>query len=279
MGRIVEENELEGVLNDELVSYVYNFFKSFDFVIYGVKQGEHIDILAKGQKECLYIERGDSLSFCSFRVLYGKLSSICFPDFTLFLDEKISLLSGDDYEETIDLVKLDKPDVDEYDGRIIYKQYDLKNGKALEIQYRQMYREAYQKGQRPPIYDFKMEVMQDIYFDSEYNEKKKKYGKTKYFTRIVNDDSKDNYYVLVNFANKTAERGIVMPFAKKYSEEEMNEMIKNSGFTRNVSKNLLDAYNGSSRLVEYIDGLIKELNELEKCNDSKGLRLKLNEEN
>lgn len=283
-------------------------------IVYGVLIDEKFGFVVRNGNDCIYIV-DNNLEMVSFEVDEDDtLLSVVKDGYKKYYhvnsESYCELNTG--VESYLDFEKNESPDLEGYNGLVVYTQYDPSRDLRCEIQYPHMYREM-NDGGNPPIYEFHTNSFRSVYIDKKFLEKGLRekgilgnrhlyYNKmTVYEGDIDYDISAINDFGLVKFLENgsyklygtdkiykfckakfiTASGYFVtlFPFCATYTEDSIKEYIEDLGFSSKIPEFIFNSYNGKDEMFNVVEEIVRQMQEIDKNkNDDMRMILKLQQD-
>lgn len=282
-------------LNEEVIQSVPHVLELL-FEIYGPKtiglyavnvDGE-LGFIGRDGANCVYIHKNGYNRFTlnqdeELGVLLKDGMEIYFGDSLYFVDEN-------KHEHSVELYSLDRPDDEEYDGCVSYKQYNPNNDTLCEMRFQHMYREV---DGRPIIYGYHTQKVDCLYIDEEYTKRPQpKKGilpkRAKYYSKLEFDEDMIGYkwvalkefglseflakgsyqlqrehkvvrYTKTRFISMSGNYCDFWPIGEQLKIEDLNELIGSYDFNTELPWKFLEVYNGRDSFVNTLKEIVAQM--------------------
>ena len=289
MMQIVEINE--ELLNKvpHIIKLLYELFGEKQIGLFAVLVDGELGFIGRDGVNCVYIHKKGYNRFTLNEK--EEVGAIGFNDFDAFFGDTVYFVSHDKKDEYyLSLVPLPEPDIDGYDGCVIFNQYNPANDTFCDIRYQHMYRE---RDGRPVIYGFHTQKIDSVYIDEQFTKKGSPMkgllpNRSKYYTRVEFDNTMVGYklagireYGLLEFLEK-GPYGLQMdanviryarakyidcdgnlhdlwPFGEQLKKEELETLISDYGFRVEPASDYIEITNGQNSIVNTIHSLAREM--------------------
>ncbi len=284
---------LEKLSTDEVNNKPFLINQIFD--LYGDVPGEFYSYKYNGEDRWLYRDElyctilgleGEYIVYTSFMLNEDyELSYMEFDEFSAALNKNGEMLLWNEEKDVAESITMKERNesacVNELDGIIIHHQVNIKTGEELLISYKALYRrdpDYYQSlFTNPFIYSFingsKVEQYMQFRTSTDYRSYDlitiKEFGLSEFLQKgayeLQKEKSITRYFkIRGQLADGTCL--LFYPLFKGYTEDQMDEILKEKGFSREVNDYILDYYNGNYlECTEYKD-LAEAIKEYDKIN-------------
>lgn len=275
-----------------VVGLLYEIYGEKEIIVFATLDKEKkLGFVGRANGDCVYINnRGEYTLFALNQD--EELDKVRVDGYVAYMDN-LYFTDAKDKEYRLQMLPLDPPDLDGYDGYISFKQYNPDTDVLCEINYQQMYREVNGKA---PIYGFRTQEIDGVYIDEKYNQSKGYLRglplpkRAKYYTKAAYNDGEMGYdwikikdyglaeflanrnittgrdrevrYVKSSYVRLDGSYGDFWPLASQMKREDIDEVIKSYGFLSEVPSVLLEIYNGSNYTVNQIQDIVSEMKKL-----------------
>lgn len=282
-----DDNVMSRIPN--VLGLIYEIFGEKDVVVFATLDNDKkMGFVARVGGDCVYInDKGEYTLFALDT--NEELDRIRIDGYLAFMDD-LYFTDENNKEYRLQMMPLQTPDIDGFDGYISFKQYDPKTDTFCEINYQQMYREV---DGRTPIYGVRTQEIDAVYIDEKY---KKSRGylrglplpkRAKYYTKVAYENgemgydwimikdyglaefkanrnlitsrSKEVRYVKSSFVRFDGGYGDFWPFADQIKREEIDKIIQSYGFLSEVPSVFIDIYNGYNYTLRQVNEIITEM--------------------
>ena len=278
------------VLNNlpNLFELIYNLFGDKEVEVYAcVDKSNSLAFLIKDGFNCYYVDSRNKRGFMideNFNVKYflGK-------DYEVYYGPMVMFIGADKKEYNVDIIHLDEPDEEGYDGEVIFNQYDPNTDTFCQLTYPHMYWEMDGKAN---IYSYHTQNPASVYIrENHKNSKTKDYGllgkKEQSYNRYTFERGMLGYSIILSseygffstllnssYALETNDKlsrftkaravfaGRYMdfwPLCSLYKQEEINQIVKDYGFLLSVPDEMLNTYNGHDIVLDNIKSILEQI--------------------
>ncbi|MDE5888500.1 MAG: hypothetical protein K2H20_00600 [Bacilli bacterium] len=299
--------ELKKMNREEVNSKPFLINQIYD--LYGDIPGEFYSYQYEGEERWLYRDNlyctilcleGKYLAYTSFMINedyepcymeFGDMSAALNSSGEMFLWKEDSSVAGN--------LKMQKRNeassVNDLDGIVINHQLNTETGEDVLISYKTMYREEPQFYQsmfmRPFIITFfkngKAEQYLQYTTSSGYTSYDiitiKEFGLMEFLQNgsyALQKDSSITRYFKIKGQKEDGTCILLYPFSRAYTIEEMDKMLEEKGFSRNIDEDIIDYYNGNYEEIAEYKVLIEAIKNYDKSHlDEKALLKKVSDGN
>lgn len=268
-----------------VMDMLYELFGDGTIMLYAVLVDKQLSFVGRSGNRCALVQNG---SYTLFELENESLLKIVKDNYEVYVNDNY-FVSKDGMEHWLEFFEMEE-DLEEYNGRISYKQYNPVNDTFCIIAYQQMYND---RDGKPLIYQCHTEVIDGVYID----EKIKEIGRpvsgfipntSKYFNKLeVNDDMfgykiaalkefglfkclekgalalykepKVIRYIDVSYIDSKGNYIEFWPLGKQIDSEAIVKLIEDYGFNSSIPNLFIDVYNNWDETVNLIRGIVEKM--------------------
>lgn len=277
----------------KIMELLYNIYGEEEINVYATLEDKKLGFVARVGQNCVFINHMGEYTLFTVDE-NGELLSVRRDGYNVCFNDKTYFVDSDGKEYLVEIGPYPEPDEEGYDGCVIYKQYDNKTDVMCELRYQHNIRNI---NGRIPIYSFHLKELDTVYIDERYNATKGyRPGllprRAKYFTKVAYEEGSFGYdlmaindyglfeflmkgsyalhlehravrYVKSCFMTSDYRYGDTWPFARQFSAEDIEKVIEQYGFSKEIPQLMIDVHNGNDKVVSEIEGLVKEMARVE----------------
>lgn len=271
-----------------VVELLFEIFGPKNVGLFAVLVNDKLGFVARDGGKCVYVHEGGYENFTLNEE--ENLGAIKRYGYDIYFGDETYYVDSEGHEHYVELMKLAYPDQDDYDGCVVYKQYNPKSDVLCEMRFQHMYNE---RDGKPTIYGFHTEKIDCLYIDEDYMKKKRPTRgilprRAKYYSKVEFDEEMLGYnlsaireYGLIEFLQKGSynlqmERNLVRyaktqyigmdgnyhdfwPLGKQLKISEINELISSYDFNTTLPWQLIEVHNGKDEMINIIEAIVQEM--------------------
>lgn len=264
---------------------LYKLFGEETIVLYAVLIDKELGFVGRSGNRCALVQ---SDGYTLFELENENLLKIIKDNYEIYVDENY-FVSKDGMEHSLDFFETEE-DLDEYNGRIFYKQYNPANDTLCVIAYQQMYND---RGGRPLIYRSHTEVIDGVYIDEKVTE----FGRpisgfvpntSKYFNKIELEEDMLGYkiaaskefglikclekgalslyeetkiirYIEVSYIDRKGNYIEFWPLGKQVDSQTIIKLIEDYGFNSSIPNLFINVYNDWDETINLIKNITEKM--------------------
>ncbi len=284
---------------------INRYFQTQEVEVYACKVGDnYLGFLILNGIDGLY---ADNFGYRQFTTdLDLNLMKYVSPNYEAFFPEKDNpnYVANDKKEYTLGIEPLDEIDDEGYTGEVYFNQYNPETDTFIQICYPQMFSEI---NGHARIYSYHTQVPSRFFLETErkYEHQRKfglvskhitninsfvfERGEIGYTITVMNEHGVLNTLMNSTYAYEVEDKikrftkaayvfndeyKDLWPVCRLYTQEEVNQMIRDAGFMVSVPEEIINIYDGIDKYLGYIREVLSQLKEKE-LRDSTVMKLTL----
>lgn len=274
----------------QFIQEYYGFDKNVD--VYLTNDGNNNGMITRVGDECVYLVGDDKFTTYKFYLNSNNdLVTILKDGYQIDFDEFGPIFKKDNISSNMFFAYDEECDLEGYDGRVIFNQYDESKDLNCELQFPHMYRGSVD-GKNPPVYDMHLRSFRTCYLDSSYMRK----GEVEsgfirrgceYFNKFVVEKGDLDYsiicfkeglvldeqprelirYCKTKYISLSGDYITGFPFCKIFTEQDVRRYVEKLGFGVEIPELILNIYNGNDNVVNDIIDLVSQIKKVEEEKD------------
>lgn len=275
----------------KIMELLYNIFGEEDIELFAtLDETKKLGFIGRVRQNCVFINyKGEYTLFTLDEE--NKLLSVRENGYNVCFGEKTYLVDDNGVEHLVDIGPYPEIDEEGYDGCVIYKQYNPNSDVMCELRFQHNIRHV---GDVIPIYYYHLKEIDTVYIDEKYNATPGYRAgllprRAKYFSKVAYEEGSIGYdlmaindygllafllkgsyqlhreerpvrYVKSRYITREGNYGDTWPFAKQYTIDDIEALLKEYGFNKEIPSFMLDIHNQNDSTIKMIAGLVDEMN-------------------
>ncbi len=294
----------QGVLEHlpSIYELIHEIYGEKNILLYAVVDDkDYLSFLVVDGITCLYINNNGYKVFQIDKDC--NLLRYSTKDYDVYLNGDMCFVGKDKKEYRLSFLPLDEPD-EEYTGEVLFNQYNPENDTFCQLAYHQMY---YEYDGKAPIYSYHTKEPYGVYIEQHnsedhdrsfglihpaiqnYNMYTFERGTIGYNNVLIRDHGLVNFLLNNSYQLERADKvkkyvksafmfngqfHEAWPFCRFHDTSEVDSIIQQYGFLKEVPQELLNIYNDQDGMLKDIKDILEQLKEKE-VRDECSIRLQL----